>query len=172
MRCNALLVRHPRGGLDAPLALSITAFILFLATNTFPFMTLAIEDRFQETTLAGAFWSLYQADQLWLSVVVLITSIVGPALIIVSGIYVLAAVRWNLPLPWVRGVLQTISHVRPWGMLDVFMLGVLVALVKLRDMADVILGPGLYAFAALLVVSAAMASRFEPRELWDKMPRQ
>ena len=84
-RCGALLYRYPKGGLDTSLALSLAALILFLLANAFPFMTLEIEGRAQETTLAGAFWSLYQADRIWLSVVVLFTSIIGPSIVIISG---------------------------------------------------------------------------------------
>jgi len=171
-RCGALLYRYPKGGLDTALALSLTALILFMLANVFPFMALEIEGRTQETTLAGAFWSLYQADRIWLALVVLFTSIIGPSIVIISGLYVLTSIHWSLHLPGVRPTLQIISHIRPWGMLDVFMLGVLVSFVKLEDLAEVLLGPGLYAFSVLLLVSAAMAAYFEPKQLWDRLDQR
>ncbi len=168
-RCGSVLLRLPRWGMDGELALTLTALILFLLANTFPFMALEIENNREATTLAGAAWALYQHDMPWLSAVVFFTSVAGPALVILSTLHVLIALRWRLDLPMVRTALHALGHLRPWGMIDVFMLGVLVAFVKLRDMAEVVLGPGLYAFAALLLVSAVTASYLEPKQLWNQL---
>jgi paraquat-inducible protein A len=54
-------------------------------------------------------------------------------------------------------------------MLDVFMLGILVSLVKLMGMADVVFGPGLYAYTLLLFSFAAATARLEPHLLWDRL---
>lgn len=167
--CGARLHGNPKGGLDAPLALSISSLVLFLIANLFPLLSLTVAGRTQETTLSGASWALYQAEMAPLAAVVWLTSVLGPALIILSSLYVLVALRLALPLPFVRPVLIGISRLQPWGMLDVFMLGVLVALVKLAGMADVVLGPGLYAFTALIFFFAATMARLEPHLLWERL---
>jgi len=158
--------------MDGELALTLTALILFILANTLPFMALEIEGNREVTTLVGTAWALYQEQMPWLSAVVLFTSVIGPALVIFSTLYILLALRWHLNLPLVRPALHAISHLRPWGMIDVFMLGVLVAFVKLRDMAEVVLGPGLFSFSALLVVSAITASYLEPKQLWNHLGRK
>ncbi|MCG6864211.1 MAG: paraquat-inducible protein A, partial [Thiogranum sp.] len=76
------------------------------------------------------------------------------------------------PLPLARIALSWISHLEPWGMLDVFMLGVLVAFVKLGNMATMHTGLSLFAFCGLIAVSAAAAAAFEPRLLWRRLGRQ
>ena len=171
--CGALLVRNPKGGLERPIALNIAALILLLLSNVFPFLTLQISGREQTTTIIGASWALYEAGMGPLAVVVLITTLIGPALVIISSLYVLLGVRLRLPLPMLRSILSSISHLQPWGMLDVFMLGVLVSSVKLAGMADMVLGPALYAFAGLILVSAGAMAAFEPHLLWERlgMPR-
>lgn len=167
--CGSVLLRNPSGGLDRPIALYTTALILLVLANAFPFLTLDITGRTEMTTILGASVGLYQAGMGELAVVVLITSILGPAFLIISCLYALLAVRFNRQLPAVRPALSWVSHLEPWGMLDVFMLGVLVSFVKLAGMATLHLGPALYAFVALILVSAAATANFEPELLWQRL---
>ncbi|HET8836953.1 MAG TPA: paraquat-inducible protein A, partial [Gemmatimonadales bacterium] len=53
-----------------------------------------------------------------------------------------------------------------WAMLDVFLLSILVALVKLGELATVVPGPGLYAFTAVVVLTVLASSSFDPSLLW------
>ncbi len=168
-RCGHVLLRNPKGGLDRPIALYTAALILLILANTFPFLTLDISGREEITTIIGASAGLYHAGMGELAVVVLITSIISPALLIGSALYVLLAVRYRFRLPAVRLALAWISHLEPWGMLDVFMLGVLVSFVKLAGMATMHVGLSLYAFVALILVSAAAMSSFEPGLLWQRL---
>lgn len=171
-RCGARLARNPVGGLDRLFALNVAALILLVLANAFPFMMMEMQGRLQNTTLIGASAALYQAGMGELAVVVLIGTVVGPALIVVSMLYVLTGLRFGWRVPLLRTVLTWISYLVPWSMLDVFMLGVLVAFVKLEGMAEVVVGPALYAFLALILVSAATMSAFEPRLLWEKLVRE
>jgi len=170
--CGARLYANPRGGIDTPLALTISSLILFLVANVFPLVTLNIAGQSQQTTLSGATWALYQADMPALAAVVGLTSVAGPAMIMLLILYVLVSVRLRLYLPLVRPALIWISIIQPWGMLDVFMLGVLVSLVKLMGMADVVFGPGIYAYTALIFFFAAATARLEPHLLWNRLERQ
>jgi len=167
--CNAVLLNCPRGGLDRPIALYLAAAILFIFANVFPFLTLDIQGREETTTLIGASVGLYNAGMGELAVVVLITSFLTPLLLITSSLYVLLGVRSGQPLPGLRTTLSWISYLAPWGMLDVFMLGVLVSFVKLAGMASMHIGLSLYAFIGLILVSAAAAAAFEPHLLWHKI---
>ncbi len=107
-----------------------------------------------------------------LAVAVFVTSILAPALMIASSLYVVLAVRFKLRLPGARQALAWISHLEPWGMLDVFMLGVLVAFVKLGNMATMHMGLSLYAFCGLIGVAAAATAAFEPHLLWQQLGRR
>jgi paraquat-inducible protein A len=167
--CNSVLVHRPKGGLDRTIALYLAALILLILANAFPFLTLDIQGREEITTILGASIGLYQAGMGELAVVVLITSVLGPAMLIACSLYVLLAVRYRLPLPAVRPVLAWISHLEPWGMLDVFMLGVLVSFVKLAGMATMHTGLSLYAFVGLILATAAATAAFEPYLLWQRL---
>lgn len=169
--CNARLMRNPPGGIDRPMALFSAAFILLVLANSFPFLLLDIQGRQEATTIAGASRALYQAGMVGVAVVVFITSTVAPALLISSSLYVLTSARFRLRLPGSRLALSWITHLQPWGMLDVFMLGVLVAFVKLGNMATMHVGISLFAYAGLIGMSAAASASFEPEYLWRLFDR-
>ncbi len=170
-RCGARLFGNPRGGLESPIALMTAALVLYLVANLYPLLTLDVSGRSNTTTLTGAALSLYNADMASLAAIVWFTSVLAPGMVIGSTLYVLAALRYSLRLPGRRWLLLWMSRLSPWGMMDVFMLGVLVAMVKLVDMANVVLGPGMYAFIALIFVFAAAASRIETHMLWDRLEK-
>jgi paraquat-inducible protein A len=167
--CGHVLLRNPKGGLDRPIALYSAAFILLLLSNAFPFLTLEIQGRAEATNIFGASLAMYRAGMAELAVAVFVTTILAPALLITSSLYVLLGVRLRRPLPALRTVLSWISQLEPWVMLDVFMLGVLVAFVKLGNMATMHIGISLFAFIGLILVSAAATAAFEPHLLWQRM---
>lgn len=167
--CGARLAANPRGGLDAPLALTLSALILFFIANYFPLMELELQGRSQSVTFTGAALALTADDKLFLGLAVWATSVLVPGLVIGINLYVLSAARFRLRFPLLRQVLAWVSRLKPWGMLDVFMLGILVAMVKLGDMAEIVIGPGLYAYIPLMLVTVAAGAATEPRLLWKRL---
>jgi len=171
-RCGATLIRNPKGGLDGVLALNLAALILFILANSFPLLTLSMQGVTSTATLSQASQSLHDDGQEFLAMVVFASTILGPGAMILSSLYVGIAARWVPMAPGARWVLARISAINPWAMLDVFMLGILVSVVKLMDLADVVVGPALYAFAILIFVAAGAAAAFEPQLLWARLDRR
>lgn len=169
VRCGSELRSNPRGGIDIPLALTLGAAILFVVANAFPLLELDIQGRSQATTFTTAALTLMRESSVALGLTVWFTSVLVPGLVIGITLYVLLAVRLLRPFPLLRPLLAWLSRIRPWGMLDVFMLGILVSMVKLAGMADIVLGPGLYAFVPLMLFTAGAASTLEPRLLWERL---
>ncbi|MCB1877739.1 MAG: paraquat-inducible protein A [Chromatiales bacterium] len=165
--CGAHLFSNPRGGLNTPLALMLGATLLFILANAYPLITLDLNGLRHTTSLGGASLALWRNERPLLAAVVGFTTVLGPALLIFGTTYVLAALRWHRRMAGVATLLSWITRFQPWGMLDVFMLGVLVALVKLGSMAEIVPGVGLFAFAILIFVFAAAASTLDAHLLWD-----
>src|SRR5690606_9002810 len=72
---------------------------------------------------------------------------------------------------WLVAMLKIQSHVNRWGMLEVFMLGILVAYIKMLDMGDVQLGLGLVCFSGLLLATSLNAMLFDTHIIWEKVGR-
>ncbi len=154
------------------LAYNIAALILFILANAFPLLTLRVQGVSSTATLIEASHALYLDGHVLLALVVFINTVLGPAAVILATCYVVVAARWLPRLALARWLLSRIGPINPWAMLDVFMLGILVSVVKLRDVAEVIIGPALYAFVVLIFVATAATAAFEPQLVWARLDRR
>ncbi len=172
VRCGAVLYRHKRNSLDRVLALTIAGLILFMVANIYPFLTFRLEAQVQETTLISGVLELY-AQGMWIVAgVVLLTSILMPLLELVGMLYILLPLKFNLR-PWkLSFIFRLVRGFKPWGMMEVFMLGILVAFVKLAKMATLIPGIALYAFLTLIFVLAASAASLDPHIVWSRLNKR
>lgn len=170
-RCGMLVRRTVSHGLEKALALSSTGIILFFIANVFPFMSLNARGQIQESTLVSGSVELYKANQPLLAGLVLLTTIIFPLLDLVGMLYVLWPLRFGKVAPGAVRLYRYLRTLRPWGMLEIFMLGVLVALVKLGDLATVVPGIALYSFALLIFVLAAASYVIDPAWVWEQLEK-
>jgi len=114
--------------------------------------------------------SLAQAGQYFVALIVFLASIVIPVLKLAGLLYLVISARFGLGRR-LRGrtrIYRFIDVIGPWAMLDVFLLAVLVALVKLGQIATILPGPGLIAFSAVVVLTMLASASFDPRAIWEK----
>jgi len=168
-RCAAQLYRVTRDGLDRCLAMTLAAGVLYLVANEFPIVTLEMQGRRTATTLFGAVRALYAQDMQLVAALVFFTTILVPALELMAMTWMLAPLRFSRIAPGLSIAYRWTRTARPWGMIEVFMLGVLVSLAKLAHVATVDPGIALWSFGALVMLLAAAASTFDPRELWARV---
>ena len=168
-RCGALLYRNIPGSLDRAAALYLAALFLFLLANTFPFVALRYGDRVEQSRLASGALALQQAGMGELGLLVLLTSVVFPLLTICGMLYLLLPLRFGIRPAGMARVWRMVRSLAPWSLIGVFMLGLLVSVVKLQDLATIVPGIALYALVGLLVVSAAAVASFDPGTLWPRV---
>lgn len=171
-RCGAELYRHIPDSLDRSLALYLTALMLWVMANTLPFLSMKIGGITEENLLLTGGWALYQFGMGELGLVVFLTSIAFPLVTIVGMLYLLIPIRLSLAPPFVGPVFRIVRALEPWSLVGVFMLGTLIAIVKLQDLARVIPGFALFAFAALLIVFSAARANFDREIIWIDTPRK
>jgi len=168
-RCSNTLATQPTDSLDRALALTLTAAIVFVIANTSPLMGLSAVGREASTTIVGGAYQMWVQGQQVTAVIVAFCAVIAPASYILFMLTVLVAVR-RPPAP--RGVgemLRWAHSVQPWSMNEVMLLGILVALIKIADLATVEPGIGLYAVGGLIVLFAAIMVTFHPREVWKRV---
>lgn len=165
-RCGSQLYRHIDDSLTRVMAFSLTALLLFILSHLFTFLTLDMGGRHSASHLASAALELGQQGYWELALLIFLTSVLFPLLVISGLLYVSLNVGLQLGLPAQNRVLRYVTKLLPWSLVGVFMLGVLVAIVKLMDLATVIPGPSLYFFAALLVVMVAASASLDERQVW------
>ena len=175
-RCKSVIVNESQRGPDYVFSLLIAGAVLFIIGNGFPLVSLEAQGNGVTTTLFGAVLRMWQQDMRLVSLLVFVTTIAAPAFDLTAMLYLTLGVlrvesgRAERMPRGSAGILRAVQTVRPWGMLEVFMLGALVSIVKLGQMAAVVVGPALYSIGALIIVLAAANSAFNPREVWSRLP--
>ena len=167
-RCGAPLHRSRRNSLERTLALTFAGLVLFLLANIFPFLSFKIEAQVRETNLVTGIITLYQQGLPELAVVVMLTTVLVPLLQLVGMMYILLPLAVNRQAPKTMRVFRLIRSLQPWSMMEVFLLGILVSIVKLAKMAKIIPGIAVFAFLALILVMAAAATTLDPHVVWER----
>ncbi len=168
-RCGSTLFRRQRRTVEFTLALVSAAAILFVVANVYPFLSFQMQGQVTHTTLGSGTFSLWEQGQHAVALLVALTTIVAPALQIGLLLFVLGPIHLKIPMPGAVTAFRWVEYSRPWSMMEVFLIGILVAVVKLSDMANIIPGLALGAFGLLIPVLAGASSFLDPEVVWRKI---
>jgi paraquat-inducible protein A len=168
-RCGDELWRRREDPLNRSLALAIAGAVLYVIANTVPMLGLAVAGRQAFTTVFGGAVQLWNDGREIVSGLVLFTAVVAPAMQLGFMLAIALGARRGRPRRWVGTLLRHQPTAATWSMIEVMLLGVLVALIKIADYATVIPGTALFALAALVFVLAAMEASFDRRAVWERI---
>jgi paraquat-inducible protein A len=168
-RCGATLYRKTTESLSRTLAICLAAALFFLIANIYPILGIESRGNGNATNLYGAVSSLWDQEMHFISLLVFVTAIIIPALELSLLIYLLLPLRLGLVPPGLSLIMRFLQNIEPWGMVEVFMLGILVALVKLTDNFSIIPGVALWSFGGVTFLMAAVATTFNPRDVWARL---
>ncbi|MEO8605903.1 MAG: paraquat-inducible protein A [bacterium] len=168
-RCDAPLHRRKHNSLSRTWALMIAAAILYVPANLYPVMTVISFGSGSPSTILGGVWELIGSGMWPLALLVFFASITVPVLKLVGLTYLLISVQRGSGAQLRRRttLYRIVEAVGRWSMIDIFMLSILVALVRLGAIATIEPGVGAIAFAGVVVLTMFAAMSFDPRLLWD-----
>ena len=167
-RCGSVLYRHKPNSLERTLALSLAGLVLFVVANWFPFLSLKMESQIHQTNLITGINVLYSQGMQPLAILVLLTTILAPLAQLLGMLYVLLPLRHDRVPPKFAPVFRFMLSLETWSMMEVFMLGILVSVVKLAKMAQIVPGVAIFSFFALIVVLTAATVSLDPHEMWHR----
>ena len=167
-RCRARVsgAAHGRRSLDRLCALTVAALVTYCVALAFPIVALDAAGIASHATISDAVRALMSNGEPVVAVLVFCTTMLFPLLELAAWLYLLVPLRAGRIPRRFAPVLRGIHRLRPWSMVEVLMLGVLITIVKLTSLAHVLAGPALFAFAGLTVM-LCMLSTIEPARLWE-----
>jgi paraquat-inducible protein A len=167
-RCGSTVSEYKASSVVPTAALSLAALILYVPANIYPILRMERYGAYSESTVWGGVTGLTSAGYWFVALVVFLASMVVP-LLKLAGLFFLVITaelrtqRWQRQRTWIYRLIEVIG---PWAMLDVFLLAVLVALVRLGQLATVMPGRGLLAFTCMVVLTMFASAAFDPRLIW------
>lgn len=167
--CSALLYQNRPASLVRATAFSLTALILMFVVHTFPFMDMDAGGMHTTLTPMGAARALMNEGSPIVGIGVAVFTMVTPLIMSGGLIYVCAPLMLGKAAPGATHVARWLTVTEPWNMIEVFLLGVLVSLMKLGKLAELHFGIGFWAFGLLMVAMAAAVAAIDRNELWDRL---
>ncbi len=173
-RCGSVIGEHPADSLGRTAAFSLAALIFFVPANIYPILRMDFYGAYSESTVWDGCVKLYQDGQWPVATIVFLASILVPLLKLLGLFFLVIATKfrstsWRQERAWIYKIIDAIG---PWAMLDVFLLAILVALVKLGQIATVLPGRGLIAFTAMVVFTILASASFDPTSIWDEKEQE
>jgi paraquat-inducible protein A len=165
-RCRAPLQRPENASIDTAIALAVCSLVLLMLSNAYPLVAMHVNGNSRDTTLIGAALGLYAQGFDSLAALVFLTTVIAPLLQIATLLHVLIPLRRGRRAPGQNFVLRVLTRVRPWNFMEVFMLGALVALVRLSNFAHIEPGIALWSCGLLMLCLSALTSVTSPEQLW------
>ncbi|HHD82063.1 MAG TPA: hypothetical protein ENK82_03980 [Campylobacterales bacterium] len=165
--CNVLLYRQDKNILDKTLALVITAILsLFIAFN-FTIMTINIQGLEQSLTLTSLLIVLIDNREFILAILFLFIVVFFPILILLSTLMLLLLMKLEKGSYTTKRLLILLAYLKPWNMIDIFFISLLISMVKLFDLAMIELGVAFIAFVFTLILDIIITKNLSFYELWE-----
>lgn len=167
-RCGGVLQRYNGLSVQQRLALTFTALVLWIFANFYPVMSISLKGLKNSATLWDSVLALSLGPITFIALVAAIAMIIAPIIQLLLLIWVLTHALAGKRAPAFKFCMRWLETLRPWSMLEVCLLGAMVAVIKLAGLLDVLPGIGLFALAVLSLMMIRIAGR-DIRDLWDTL---
>jgi len=170
-RCGSHLHLRKPNSIQRTIAFMAAAAALYIPANVLPIMTVTELGDVDETTIIEGMISFWNSGAYPIAIVIFTASILIPLLKIVALVWLCAAATGRLdPSPSMLGKVYWFTELLGrWSMIDIFVVGILVALVQLGTYMSITPGPAALAFGGVVVLTMFAAMSFDPRLLWDQL---
>ncbi len=171
-RCGAQILRLKTDSMDRTLAFSLSGLFLFFPACFLPLLNFSVLGFSGRCTMVKAVIQMFSSGYWWMGFLVLFCSILAPFLVLTILFAISFSVRAGKNKRFVVKALKMYHHLSEWAMLDVYLIGILVSLIKMRDYGEVISGLGLYSFIGLLAMVIFSMICFDIQKAWDVMEKK
>ena len=165
-RCGGLITARPRNGLQRALAFALAGVIFLIISLLYPFLSFSSSGLESVMTLTEASLTIYDERSTSLAVIIFITIIAAPAVMLTAILALTFPLVLGIRVPWLREVGKLLAVLTEWNMVEVFIIGVIVSLVKIMKLATVIMGLSFWAYIAFTICLVAAMSGLDTWRLW------
>lgn len=169
VRCGSVLLRAKPDSINRTIAWTIAGLILFLIAISLPFLGMKSGGTERHTALLTGIYEIYRQEMFGLAFLVLLTCVLAPFIQMVGLLYVFVPLKFNRSVRFATPVFRLFRHLQPWSMMEVFMLGILVALVKLDKIATIVPGLAIFAFGLLIFALTLAVSSVDADLVWKRI---
>jgi paraquat-inducible protein A len=160
---TAAFTRNSRG---RTLAAALAAFVLYIPAVTLPLLRIRQLGHYHSSSILSGAWELLTSGAWFVGAVMLVFSVVLPALKI--GLLLDLCLLQRTPRRHRAATFRLMEQLGRWSMMDVLLVALLVMLVKLGNVVEFQIGPAVWAFALCVAMTMVAAMSFDPQSIWDE----
>ncbi|MEA2120121.1 paraquat-inducible protein A [Halovibrio sp. HP20-50] len=165
-RCSHVLVKRHRYPAQRSMALAIASLVAMMLAVSFPFISFTVSGVSNRIELTQTASTLIGFHQPLVAIAVIMTIVVLPAVYLIGVVWLQFGLLRNNPLPYSRDIARSLSHLTPWMMADVFIIGALVSLIKIAGLADIDVGISFWAFCAFALLLLMTTQSIDADWMW------
>lgn len=169
VRCGCVLFKSKTDSINRTLAWTFAGLILYSVAVSFPFLAMKNGPIGNKTGLLTGIELLYLQGIIPLAALVLMTCIIIPLLQMLGLLYIFIPLKLNVRAKYAIPVFRLFRHIKPWSMMEIYMLGILVSIVKLAKMATIIPGLAVFAFSLLIFALNFALTAVDEHMVWEKL---
>jgi paraquat-inducible protein A len=168
-RCGSTMTDPKADTVNKTLAVVISGLILWWPANFMPILTMSIVGNISDNTLMGGVVDLYRGGFYWVSLVVFVCSMLAPSVKLLLLLIVLLHIKRDHYSRFLTTLFRFYGYLDSWGILEVYIIAVLVSVTKLVDLAAIQAGFGLYCFIGLLLTSILASVNLDKEQIWESI---
>lgn len=168
-RCQAKVLRHPKNSVNKVIAFALAGLLFYLPANFLPIMSFELLGFEATNTMLNGVSQLFNEGYYWMAFLVLMCSVLVPLFELGLLLTIALQMKFNKTNSLTTKLLLAYQHLSEWGMLEVYMLGILVAYIKMISMGSILVDMGLFCFVGMLVSALLAASCFDTQYAFDQL---
>ena len=170
-RCASVLYHNKKDSLNRALALALTGLVFFIPANILPVLSMNMIGRHQEGIIISGAYQLANTGFVGVGFLVFLFAIAIPVVQLFLIVAVLLCIKMNTGLSMAVNLFKIQVKLRPWSMVEIYLLGTLLSCLKLMDDAEVTFENGFFALVGLLLMSLLSAITLDSSYVWKKLDR-
>ncbi len=169
--CHSTLYRKHEDLLNKSLALSLTTLIFFITANLFPIVTIDFAGSINGITLSSVFLTMFEKQFYFAGMLSAFVIFLLPLTLIVNFVILLIFMKLKINERAVKKMLVVLSALLPWNMVEIFLISILVAMVKLIGYAEINFGISFWALVLFVFIDIYMTKNISMIALWGMKER-
>ena len=171
-RCGTAITRSTRNSIERVVAISSAGLLLFVPAMFLPLMTLTTVGMKVSGNVFETTRHFFVEGYILVAVIALLSAVIFPLIKLLCAFLVAFQVKRSPQTPWLKPVFKFLSHIDEWGMVEVYLIGILISLIKIYGMASISFGMGFICFIFLVFLSIANTSAIDKTLFWNRIARQ
>jgi len=167
-RCDYILTKRHKNAMERLLAFAVSGLIFLLMSAMYPFLSFSAGGQDRVVTLLQSIDVLADEQQVLLALLIMVVILIIPAAFLMGVVYVVGALKYRAALPpYGRRVLRFILALAPWSMVEIFLIGTMVSLVKIASLATISLGMSFWSYIAFTVLMTLVLLHLDKVQVWS-----